>query len=139
MARLTLQGSATQVIGPTQPTMSDTITVSGGYHPTGTITFSAYAASWGDILTNLGDGFPVLRECLEAPQALYPVYTQTVNVGGDGTYGSGGTNPPFSLQGAAFYYWVATYSGDANDFPATDTACQGTGFDENQLTSVSAP
>ncbi len=73
----------------------DTATLAGGQGPTGTIVFEAFA--------------PSDTACTAAP-----VFTKTVTVNGNGSYGSGDFTP--TAVGA--YRWIASYSGDANNIPA---------------------
>src|SRR5205823_2974124 len=78
--------------------LTDTAVLSGGYLPTGTITFTLY---------NPGH---------------VAVYTDTVTVSGNGSYDtSTGTNPGGYLPTVTgTYLWTATYSGDANNSGASD-------------------
>lgn len=76
--------------------VTDTATLTGGAHPTGTITFELYNTS----------------TCSNAP-----VLTQIVTVNGDGSYS---TTP--AAPGAGDYEWTAGYSGDSNN-NATLSAC----------------
>ena len=75
--------------------LTDTATLSGGYHETGTITFTLY-------------------------QGCKLVDTETVTVNGNGTY----TTPKgYSLSACAasgVYQWDASYSGDGNNNQASD-------------------
>lgn len=73
-------------------TMMDTATLSGGFNPTGTITFSLFAAG----------GFVV--------------DTETVTVSGNGTYTTPTGYIPISVGTCQ---WMATYSGDANNGPGS--------------------
>jgi N-acetylneuraminic acid mutarotase len=75
--------------------LTDSATLSGGYNPTGTITFT-----------------------LTAPGGA-TVDTETVSVNGNGTYAT----PTGYLPGAAgTYEWGATYSGDANNAAAANSS-----------------
>src|SRR5262249_58078571 len=78
--------------------LTDTAVLSGGYNPTGTITFTLYSPS------NVA------------------VYTDVVTVSGNGSYDtSTGTNPGGYLPTATgTYLWTASYSGDSNNNSATD-------------------
>src|SRR5204863_346322 len=88
------QATPTITIGSTA---SDTATLSGGFNPTGTITFTAFG--------------PNNPTCTGAP-----VYTSApVTVAGNGNYTS---TPPFTPPAPGSYNWVASYSGDANNTPA---------------------
>ncbi len=99
-------------VGPVTPTIStqvapatasvgqqvvDTATIAGGSNPGGTIRFDAY-----------GPGDPT---CAGAP-----VYTATVAVAGNGSYGA---TPAFVPTTPGEYRFVAAYSGDANNNPAS--------------------
>src|SRR5262249_52702467 len=71
--------------------LTDSATLSGGFNPTGTITFTLFA-----------------------PNSNTGVDTETVTVNGNGTY----TTPNgFLPTGTGTYEWVASYSGDANNNP----------------------
>ncbi len=76
-------------------TLSDTATLSGGFNPTGTITFT---------LTGPG-GFS---------------YVQTDAVNGDGAF-TGSTSLPIGGAVAGTYSWVASYSGDGNNNGASES------------------
>ncbi len=89
-------------------TISDQANVTGGDSPTGTVTFSAYG--------------PDDDEC-----ASLPAFTATVNLDADGQVLSGNFVP----TRAGTYRWVASYSGDANNGPAT-TSCN----DDNESVMV---
>ncbi|MGH9124725.1 MAG: beta strand repeat-containing protein, partial [Acidimicrobiales bacterium] len=86
--------SATSISG-----ISDTATLTGGDDPTGTITFDLYPE---------GDTF-----CRSDP-----IRTFSVAVNGDGSYSS----PAVPVTVVGTYQWVASYSGDSNNFSA-DGAC----------------
>jgi hypothetical protein len=88
-------------------TLKDTATLSGGYHPTGTITFTLYD-----------------------PNST-SAYTETATVSGNGPYS---TVQGFAANMAGTWHWSAAYSGDANnnavhsqmaDEPVTITATGG--------------
>ena len=83
-------------LGTTAPTLSDSATLSGGYHETGTITFTLYYAS------SCGGTH---------------VDTETVStVSGDGTYSTPtGYTLPTSGTVTGTYEWVASYGGDTNN------------------------
>jgi hypothetical protein len=84
--------------------MLDTATLSGGYLPTGTIGFALFGP---DNATCSGT----------------PAFTSTAPVlSGNGSYPSG----PFSPLLPGVYRWVAAYSGDGSNNPAT-TACNDPG------------
>jgi hypothetical protein len=80
----------------------DTATLSGS-DPRGKITFSLYG--------------PNDSSCSRAP-----VFSADQTVIGDGTY----TSPEFAPAQAGTYLWIAAYSGDANNTPATP-ACGDSG------------
>src|SRR5438552_6337750 len=73
--------------------LTDSAVLSGGYSPTGTITFDLYDPS----------------------NAV--VYTDVVTVSGNGTYTTASGNNPGGYLPTVIgtYQWVATYSGDANN------------------------
>ncbi len=93
---ITTTPSTTTGMCGTSETLKDTATLSGGYDPTGTITFTLYSPS--DTLLD----------------------TETVTVNGDGTYSTpkGYTLP--SNAAAGTYQWDASYSGDNYNNAATD-------------------
>jgi uncharacterized repeat protein (TIGR01451 family) len=77
-------------------TLQDVANLVGGYHPTGSITFSLYAPG-------------------SNPAGGTPTYVETVNgVTGDGTYQ---TTTGFTSNAAGIWHWVATYNGDSNNQP----------------------
>ena len=78
-------------------TLKDTATLSGGYNPTGTITFTLYNPN-GTL-----------------------VDTVTVTVSGDGSYTTPtGYTLPTTGTVTGTYQWDASYSGDKNNSVATD-------------------
>jgi len=79
--------------------IDDVATLTGGSAPTGTLTWSLY-----------GPG--------DAGCSGTPLTTTAVPVDGDGDY----TSPPLTPTVAGTFYWVAAYSGDANN-PPQSTAC----------------
>ena len=81
--------------------LNDTATVSGGFHPGGTITFNLYAPSQSD--------------CLDTP-----FFTQTVPVSANGDFQT--TNQDTPTNGVGTWTWTATYSGDNNN-SGDATAC----------------
>jgi hypothetical protein len=98
------------VVTPKQPSAStaqrlipnDRFTLSGGFNPTGTITFKLYAP---------GD-----TTCSGAA-----AYSETVTVGsGNGTYST--TNTTFVASDEGTWRWQSTYSGDNNNLSAS-SAC----------------
>jgi hypothetical protein len=97
------------VVNPKSPTNStaqnlianDSFALSGGFNPTGTITFNLYGPA--DAGCN---GTPAL--------------TQTVNVNsGNGTYTT--TNSSFIASSEGTWRWKSTYSGDSNNNPSTSS------------------
>jgi hypothetical protein len=72
--------------------VSDTAILAGGFNPTGTITWVLYSQ-------------PDCRG--ETTQVVAAVF-------GDGSY----TSQPVALPETGTFYWVATYSGDVNNFQA---------------------
>jgi uncharacterized repeat protein (TIGR01451 family) len=78
---------------PASVTFIDSAVVSGGYAPTGTLTFS-----------------------LSGPNGFS--YTQKVTVSGNGTYHA--SDGPISNPDAGTYTWSVTYSGDDNNESAVD-------------------
>jgi hypothetical protein len=92
--------------------LTDTSVLSGGFNPTGTITFTLFDPS------NVA------------------VYTDVLTVSGNGTYDTSvGTNPGGFLPFVAGdYLWTATYSGDANNNQATDN-----GQNETQTVTGTTP
>jgi hypothetical protein len=77
----------------------DTAHLTGGYKPTGNLTFQLYAA------TASGCG-----------AASGP--SETVPVNGNGNY-----SPPMESPAAGNYVWVASYNGDANNKAIAATSC----------------
>jgi len=79
--------------------ISDTATLSGGFSPTGSLTFEAFGPS-------------------DATCANTAAYAKTVTVAGNGSYGSGN----FTNTLAGSYRWKIAYSGDTNN-AATTSPC----------------
>ena len=95
----TIPDPTTVTLGPDPVTLTDTATLEGGFHPTGTITFTLFH-----------NGGPT------------PVDTETVTVNGNGTYTTPtGFTLPATGTATGTYQWDATYSGDANNNGASDT------------------
>ncbi len=90
-------------------TIADTATLASAYNPSGSITFSLFG--------------PNNATCTGTP-----IFTSTDIVDGNGNYASGA----FSPLAMGTYRWIASYSGDANNNPAT-TACNDPG--ESSLVS----
>ncbi|MBS0263260.1 MAG: hypothetical protein JSS02_15055 [Planctomycetes bacterium] len=91
--------------------LKDTAVLSGGYNPTGKITFTLYSPT---------------NEVVD---------TETVDVTGAGEYSTpAGYVVPATGGVAGNYLWVATYSGDANNHPAVDN-----GVNETETVTPSTP
>ncbi|WP_084517176.1 vWA domain-containing protein [Microtetraspora niveoalba] len=80
---------------PAGGNVSDTATLSGGYHPTGTVTFQLFEPGDTGCAT--------------------PIATRTGTVSGSGTAASGNV----TIGAAGTYRWAATYSGDAHNNSVT--------------------
>ncbi len=101
--------SETLIVNKLTPTNStaqnlipnDNFTLSGGFNPTGTITFNLYARS-------------------DATCSGTPALTQTVNVDGNGTYETANTTFIATTEGT--WRWASSYTGDANNEP-TSSSC----------------
>ncbi len=93
---------------------TDTATLSSGYNPTGTITFSVYGPS-------------ATPNCTGTPDA-----TSTATVSGNGQYTSG----TFTATIPGTYYWIASYGGDTNNDTAT-TKCGDT--NESSVVNAASP
>jgi hypothetical protein len=98
---ITTTASGTVALGGT---ISDSAILSGGFNPTGTITFTVFG--------------PNNSSCTGAP--AFPA--KTVTAAGDGTYASG----TFTPTAPGTYRFVVTYSGDTNNAAAT-SACGAAG------------
>jgi hypothetical protein len=98
-AALTTAASAPVRVGGT---IHDTATLSGGVNPSGLITFNLYGP--GDTT------------------CAAPLSTSTAPVNGNGTYSSA----RFTATIVGTYRWVASYSGDSNNGPAT-AGCNDSG------------
>jgi IPTL-CTERM motif len=107
---LTTQASANVTLGAA---ISDSSTLSGGANPTGAILFRLYGPN-------------------DATCSGAIIFTATIPVAGNGTYGSGNFTPTL----AGTYRWIANYSGDANN-TATANACNGT--NESVVVNQAAP
>ena len=84
--------------------LNDTGTLSGGYEPSGSITFNLYN--------------PSQTGCTGTP-----AYTQTVTVSGDGSYSTANTA---TATTAGTWSWTATYTGDSNNLGASSACAQET-------------
>ena len=91
----------------------DTAVLSGGYDPTGTITFDLYG--------------PADDSCSAAP-----IYTTTATVNGNGTYGP----VSYTTAAAGTYHWIASYGGDTKNSGASG-ACGDNG--ENDIANMVTP
>ncbi|MEU6430997.1 vWA domain-containing protein [Microbispora sp. NPDC046973] len=80
---------------PAGGNVSDTATLSGGYHPTGTVTFQLFGPGDTGCAT--------------------PIATRTGTVSGSGTAASGNV----TIGAAGIYRWTATYSGDDSNNSVT--------------------
>ena len=78
--------------GPVGGMIFDTITLTGGYQPTGTVTFTLYG--------------PDDNDCSNGP-----VFTSTKTLDSNGQ----ATSDDFTPTEAGTYHWVVTYSGDPNN------------------------
>jgi hypothetical protein len=96
------------VVNPLQPAAStaqnlipnDSFTLSGGFSPTGSITFSLFS--------------PADSSCAGAP-----ALTQTVPVYGNGTYSTSNTSFHASTEGT--WRWQSSYGGDGSNLSVTST------------------
>jgi hypothetical protein len=80
---------------------NDSFTLSGGFNPTGSITFNLYSPS-------------------DATCSGAPALTETVTVNGNGTYSTSNSTLVASAEGT--WRWMSTYSGDSNN-QSTTSAC----------------
>jgi hypothetical protein len=92
------------VIINTAPPLTDSATLSGGYSLTGTVTFYLFAPGVTPNSNNSNN-----------------VYSDQVAVYGAGTYytSQGNNAGGYVATTAGTYQWVAVYSGDTNNYPAT--------------------
>jgi hypothetical protein len=89
------------VVGDIGVPINDVAIISGGYRPTGSVTFYLY-----------GPYSSETHDCDDEP-----VFTDTVTITGNGTYPSASYTP----TEAGWYQWVKCYSGDDNnDIVCTD-------------------
>ena len=94
----------------TPPVLTDSATLSGGYHETGTITFTLFLGS------TLVD-------------------TETVTVSGNGTYMTPtGYTLPTTGTVTGTYQWDASYGGDGNNTTVSDTNATNEQVTVNQAT-----
>ena len=108
---ITTQASASANTGGT---ISDSATLSGGYRPTGAITFNLFG--------------PNNANCSGTP-----IFTSSKTVNGNSAYPSA----PFTPVMPGAYRWIASYSGDPTNNAAT-TACNDAG-ETSAVTRVIAP
>jgi hypothetical protein len=108
---LTTVASPDVTLSGSNVTLIDSATLSGGFNPTGTITFT-----------------------LTSPSGP-PVDTETVAVNGNGAYATPvGFTVPTSGTVVGTYSWTVIYSGDVNNNPATD---QGTSAEQTVVSPAS--
>jgi len=88
-------------LGSLPGTLTDSATLSNGFNPTGTITFTLFGPNNATCSGN-------------------PIFTSTKPVSGNGSYQS----DPFTPVLPGTYRWIANYSGDVNN-PATTNQCNG--------------
>ena len=100
----------TVTIGSSQVSVSDTVTLSGGFNPTGTITFSVFFSN---------------ASCTGTP-----VFKSIVSINNNGYYSS----QPFNPQKIGTYQWDTSYAGDLNNFPSRTQCGQS-----SELMTVTAP
>jgi hypothetical protein len=105
-------------------TVGDAATIAGGAAPGGTVTFSVYG--------------PSNSNCTGTPAFT----SSAVAVSGNGTYNS----PAFTPKAAGNYFWIASYSGDANNVAvathcsdSNETSVVGAGASATTLSSSSNP
>ena len=111
-----LTTSATPASAAVGTAITDAATLTGGDHPTGTITWKLYG--------------PNDTSCSGTPQT-----TSAVSVNGDGPYPS----PALTPSTAGTYHWVATYSGDTNNKPISNVGCGGPQRDRHHHAAHARP
>jgi hypothetical protein len=94
----TTPNPTTVTLGANAVTLTDTATLSGGYHPTGDIVF--------ELFYNGGSE---------------PVFTDAVDVHGNGSYTTLGYTLPSTGAVTGTYQWVAIYGGDPNNDAVSDS------------------
>jgi hypothetical protein len=99
----TLTTTATPASATVGSAVTDVAHLTGGYEPTGTITWKLYG--------------PSDTSCSAANP---PTVTDTVN--GNGDY----TSPALTPSATGIYHWVASYSGDANNEAVPPVGCTDT-------------
>jgi uncharacterized repeat protein (TIGR01451 family) len=97
--RATTALTASPANGTLGGTITDPVTLAGGSNPAGTIAFNLYGP--GDTTCTLA------------------LATSTATVAGNGAYSSA----PYTATTAGTYRWVASYSGDGANAPASAGAC----------------
>ena len=97
-------------LGSSQMSGSDIATLSGGFNPTGTMTFSVFFAN---------------ASCTGTP-----VFKSTASVNYNGHYAS----QPFKPQTSGTYQWDTSYTGDLNNFPSRTQCGQAS---ESMIVTVS--
>src|SRR4051794_2431728 len=107
---ITTTASANVAVGGV---LTDVAHLSGGFEPTGTVTFKLYGPN-------------------DADCSKTAVFTSTVGVAGNGDYLSAG----FTANNAGTYRWVASYSGDDNN-NATAGKCND--VNESAVVAPAAP
>jgi hypothetical protein len=99
----TTPSTTSVTLGGSSVTLDDTATLSGGYSPTGTITFTLFYNS-----------------------ATTPVDTETVSVNANGSYTTpAGYTLPTTGTVAGTYQWDASYSGDTDNASVSDNGAAG--------------
>jgi hypothetical protein len=99
------------VVTPKQPTM----TTAPNLLPNDDATIAGATATAGGSIT-----FELFDPAAGATCSGTPAFTQTVTVGGNGTYST--TNTTFIASALGTWRWQVSYSGDANNVPTT-SAC----------------
>jgi len=99
----TTPSTTSVTLGDSSVTLKDTAVLSGGYSPTGTITFTLYYNG-----------------------AATPVDAETVSVSGNGSYSTpAGYALPTTGTVAGTYQWDASYSGDPDNASVSDNGAAG--------------
>jgi hypothetical protein len=103
------------------PALTDTAVLSGGYNPTGTITFYLFAPG---VTPNATDS--------------NNVYSDVDTANGDATYSLATGNHPggYVPTVTGIYQWLAVYSGDTNNSAAHD---QGGASEQETVTGKASP
>ena len=100
--------------------LNDSATLSGGFNPTGTITFYLFAPG---VTPNSSESNNVYSDVIT-------IGTNSGSVTGNGTYTTAmGTNPGgYTPTVTGTYQWVAVYSGDSNNAGAVDQGSSTAAF-----------